>query len=482
MSSAGTLTAYTTGSTDTRGYILDSSGNILASDDDDGASFNFRVSTFVSAGTYYIQVSGYETGDYTLHVVGPLDLVVSASVSDSTLAFEQPFTLRATVRNQGGGEPEPTVLFYYSSTDATITSDDTQISADVVSLEETSNVVAKSLSLTAPAEAGSYYYGACIQSVSGEHNPDNNCSNAVRVTVSSEFVFTPSTSTLSHMYWTSPDAGIIYRANLDGSNVEPLITRSSEALVGLALDVAGGQIYWTAWTAESFTPEGIIYRANLDGSNVEALVTEEHLPYSLALDVAGGQIYWTGINPVAGEGIIYRANLDGSNVEPLITRSSEALVGLALDVAGDQIYWTASAIDSEGFTGEEGIIYRANLDGSNVETLIDEQNVPLFLALDVAGGQIYWTAWTAIDPEGFAEEGIIYRANLDGSNVETLIDEQNVPGVLALDVAGGQIYWTAIDSESFTEEGIIYRANLDGSNVETLITGLEEAVVIVLGP
>ena len=125
--------------------------------------------------------------DIGLHAVGPLDLVVAASVSDSTLAFGQPFWLRATVRNQGGGEPEPTVLFYYRSTDATITSDDTQISADVVSLE-TADLVTKSLSLTAPAETGTYYYGACVQSVSGEHNADNNCSNAVRVSVSSEFV------------------------------------------------------------------------------------------------------------------------------------------------------------------------------------------------------------------------------------------------------------------------------------------------------
>ena len=193
MSSAGTLTAYTTSRVDTKGAILDSSGNVLDRDDDGGEGSNFRVSASVRSGTYYIRVEGFSsstTGDYTLHVVGPLDLVVAASVSDSTLAFEQPFTLRATVRNQGGGEPEPTVLFYYSSTDATITSDDTQISTDVVSLE-TSDLVTKSLSLTAPAEAGTYYYGACVQSVSGEHNPDNNCSDAVRVTVSSEFVYTP---------------------------------------------------------------------------------------------------------------------------------------------------------------------------------------------------------------------------------------------------------------------------------------------------
>ena len=189
MSSAGTLTVYTTGRVDTEGAILDNSGNVLEYNDDGSEGSNFRVSIPVSAGTYYIRVEGWgsATGDYTLHVVGPLDLVVTASVSDSTLAFGQPFTLRATVRNQGSGEPEPTVLFYYSSTDATITSDDTQISADVANLE-TSNVVTQSLSLTAPAEAGTYYYGACVQSVSGEHNTDNNCSNAVRVTVSSDFV------------------------------------------------------------------------------------------------------------------------------------------------------------------------------------------------------------------------------------------------------------------------------------------------------
>ncbi len=190
MSSAGTLTVYTTSRVDTEGAILDSSGTVLARDSDSGERVNFRISVPVSAGTYYIEVKGWRSstkGDYTLHVVGPLDLVVAASVNDSTLAFGQSFWLRATVRNQGGGEPEPTVLFYYSSTDATITSDDTQISADVVSLE-TSNVVVKSLSLTAAEEAGSYYYGACVQSVSGEHNPDNNCSDAVRVTVSSEFV------------------------------------------------------------------------------------------------------------------------------------------------------------------------------------------------------------------------------------------------------------------------------------------------------
>ena len=71
MSSAGTLTAYTTGSIDTEGAILDSSGTVLARNSDSGAGYNFRVSVPVDAGTYYIEVKGWRsstTGDYTLDV------------------------------------------------------------------------------------------------------------------------------------------------------------------------------------------------------------------------------------------------------------------------------------------------------------------------------------------------------------------------------------------------------------------------------
>ena len=73
MSSAGTLIAYTTGSVDTEGAILDSSGTVLARNSDSGAGYNFEVYVPVDAGTYYIEIKGWRsstTGDYTLHVVG----------------------------------------------------------------------------------------------------------------------------------------------------------------------------------------------------------------------------------------------------------------------------------------------------------------------------------------------------------------------------------------------------------------------------
>ena len=67
--SAGRLVAWTTGDTDTYGYIEDSSGNVLAEDDDGGADRNFRVSALVEPGTYYIRVRGFSTsstGAYAL--------------------------------------------------------------------------------------------------------------------------------------------------------------------------------------------------------------------------------------------------------------------------------------------------------------------------------------------------------------------------------------------------------------------------------
>ena len=64
----GYLDIYSTGSTDTYGYLLDSSG-VIAENDDSGTDGNFRFEGTTVAGTYYILVKGYDssvTGNYTL--------------------------------------------------------------------------------------------------------------------------------------------------------------------------------------------------------------------------------------------------------------------------------------------------------------------------------------------------------------------------------------------------------------------------------
>ena len=112
------------------------------------------------------------------------DLVVgSPSVSNSSPVTGASFTLSATVRNQGSGPSAATTLRYYRSTDATITTGDTQVGTDAVGALSASGTSDESISLTAPASAGTYYYGACVIVVTDESDTSNNCSDAVTVTV-----------------------------------------------------------------------------------------------------------------------------------------------------------------------------------------------------------------------------------------------------------------------------------------------------------
>ena len=117
-------------------------------------------------------------------VVEPADLVVaSLSVSASGPAAGAPFTLSATVRNAGDGAASATTLRYYQSTDATITTADTAVGTSAVATLAAAGTRAASIDLTAPAAAGTYYYGACVDAVAEEADPTNNCSTAAAVTV-----------------------------------------------------------------------------------------------------------------------------------------------------------------------------------------------------------------------------------------------------------------------------------------------------------
>ena len=114
------------------------------------------------------------------------DLVVQTpSVSDSSPNAGESFMLSATVRNQGNGRSASTTLRYYHSLDATISTGDTEVGTDTVGSLTAAASSDQSISLTAPSSAGTYYYGACVDPVSGEYATRNNCSRAVTVTVAS---------------------------------------------------------------------------------------------------------------------------------------------------------------------------------------------------------------------------------------------------------------------------------------------------------
>ena len=278
----------------------------------------------------------------------------------------------------------------------------------------------------------------------GEHTVQLTLRDADGNTIETTWPFTIEFTDVSYMYWADWEDGKIQHTDVDGSEVEDLITGLG-SLYGVALDVPGGKIYWTNIGA------GKIQCANLDGSEVEDLITGLGSLYGVALDVPGGKMYWTNV----GVSKIQCANLDGSEVEDLITELNEP-GDIAVDVVNGKMYWADLGA---------GKIQRANLDGSAVEDLITELGSPYGVALDVPGEKMYWTN------VGVSK---IQRANLDGSEVEDLITGLgNLYGV-ALDVPGEKMYWTNFDT------GTIQRANLDGTDVQDFVLGLSRPTGIVL--
>ncbi len=111
--------------------------------------------------------------------------VISPSASKTSLAPSESFTFSATVQNSGTASAAATTLRWYRSTDATISTADTALGSAAVGALSANQTSAQSVSLTAPAAAGTYWLGACADAVSGESSATNNCSAGVQITVTS---------------------------------------------------------------------------------------------------------------------------------------------------------------------------------------------------------------------------------------------------------------------------------------------------------
>ena len=165
-----------------------------------------------SAGTWYygacvVGVRGESAGNncsagvrVRVEAASPDLVVQSVSVSDSSLTPGQSFTLSATVRNQGTGASATTTLRWYRSTDATLSRRDTHVGTDEVRALAASDSSAASITLAAPSDEGTYYYGACVVSLAGEANPRDNCSAAVTVSVAGTPPVSPDRDVLVALY------------------------------------------------------------------------------------------------------------------------------------------------------------------------------------------------------------------------------------------------------------------------------------------
>jgi len=165
----------------------------------------------------------------------------------------------------------------------------------------------------------------------------------------------------------------IRRANLDGSGIETILSGLDYPRL-LTLDLRGRKLYWSTYA--SAVANGL-YRSNLDGSDLEPLVIGSSVsPISMLLHVFPGKMYWTDSYSY---GKILRANLDGSDVEDVVTHLPDFPQELTYDSRSKKLYWAQPSMFGDYPTGS---IMRANLDGSDVEILADGLDWPIGLSFD----------------------------------------------------------------------------------------------------
>jgi len=238
--------------------------------------------------------------------------------------------------------------------------------------------------------------------------------------------------------------------------------------------------------------DGRILSVNPDGSDKKVIVTNCPMPDGIVVDTEAGHIYWTNMADLKkNNGSIERADLDGKNRKKIIPDGGTFTPKqLHLEKESGKLYWC----DREGMR-----VMRANLDGSDIETLIDSSKGDprpgtdqtkwcVGISVDPGRGQIYWGQKGPDD----AGKGRIFRAKIDIPKGQTAANRTDIellfaglpePIDLEIDLKNRFLYWT--DRGDAPKGNTVNRASLDADfskhpTPDILLTHLMEGIGIAL--
>jgi hypothetical protein len=235
---------------------------------------------------------------------------------------------------------------------------------------------------------------------------------------------------------------------------------------------------------------GRVLSMDPDGSNRKIIATDCPYPDGVAVDVAAGHVYWTNMGvPSRNDGSIERADLDGKNRRFIVAPGGTFTPKqLHLHKAAGKLYWS----DREGMR-----VMRANLDGSQIETLVqtgdgeddrrDQTRWCVGITVDPERRQFYWTQKGGDN----AGVGRILRAGIDipkgdtaatRSDIEVLFEGLPEPIDLEIDLERRMLYWT--DRGNPPRGNTVNRAPIDGRLGQTapqiVISDLMEGIGLAL--
>lgn len=174
---------------------------------------------------------------------------------------------------------------------------------------------------------------------------------------------------------------------------------------------------------------------------IKDLVTIEGNLSSLYYEPANQSIYWA---VDSGYGAVGRYD---TQTQQNVTLIDGQVIGRAR--IGDITLWNDRIYFSDSYNGG---IFRSDLSGQSVRTIISPDNAPWGpsdFAIDTINRKLYWF-----------ESGFMNVSNMDGSSQQVLFGG-NCRSIF-IEETTQKLYWSTPSS--------IQRANLDGSNIETVAT------------
>ena len=187
---------------------------------------------------------------------------------------------------------------------------------------------------------------------------------------------------------------------------------------GIAFDLVNRMLYW------SEVALGVIRRVSFDdhlnGAAVETIVTGLHRPEQIAIDWVNCKLYWTD----HGRGVIERSNLDGTNIEVIVDIEVRPQA-IVVDPFHNTIYWI-------NYYGTPRTIQRLSVNGLFKQTIINAVQ-PSGLTIDYDNNLLYWTD---------DQYNQILSSDLVGNSIKVVPVSPLIDEPYAIVVFQSNLYWT----------------------------------------
>ncbi|OBR10412.1 3-hydroxyacyl-CoA dehydrogenase [Colletotrichum higginsianum IMI 349063] len=274
-------------------------------------------------------------------------------------------------------------------------------------------------------------------------------------------------------------SGQVLQLSAEG-HLERVLAEGQHVPDGIDIDHKTGRMFWTCMGTPG-ERDGAVFSANADGSDVRSLFAPGavNTPKQLVVDSASGKIYFSD-----REGMrVYRADLDGGRLETLVVGGDDAsdlrswCVGVSVAPGLGKFYWTQKGAPKSG----QGRIFCAGIEmpeGKTAETRDDVVCVlgdlpePIDLEVDEAAGALFWTDRGEI-PKG----NTLNRAAID-AETGLLAAAAAAPGGAKYEILVRHLN-EAIGVKLDRENGHVYFSDLGGSIYRCNADGSEKRKIFV---